>query len=68
MKQLIQTEAFKKEMARMPLESREDIFSTVYQYLGLIYEREKINPSVAGRSGKGLGYRLPDFLNQVRIN
>jgi phage-related protein len=33
MKQIVQTEAFKKEIAEFPPETREDIFSLIYRYL-----------------------------------
>ena len=33
MKQIIQLEAFKKEIAEFPLETREDIFSLIHRFL-----------------------------------
>jgi len=33
MKQIVQTEAFKKEISEFPPETREDIFSLFYRYL-----------------------------------
>lgn len=33
MKQIVQLETFRKEIAEIPLETREDIFSLIYRYL-----------------------------------
>jgi len=41
MKQIIQLEVFKKEIAEFPLETREDIFSLIYRFLS----NERLSPN-----------------------
>ena len=40
MKQIVQLDAFKKEIREFPLETREDIFSLIYRFLN----NERLNP------------------------
>jgi phage-related protein len=41
MKQIIQLEIFKKEIAEFPIETREDIFSLIYRFLS----NERLSPN-----------------------
>ena len=57
MKKIVQLEAFRKEIAGFPKETREDLFSLIYRYLN----NERLHRSCFKTFWIDKGYRIQEF-------